>query len=46
MKEKCLKCSTKIIPDKEAVNNTNKWDGHSFKFNCNCVPDTTRISVG
>ena len=48
MKKKvCSLCGKKLIPDKEAVIfNTKKWDGHTYKFTCNCVSKNIRKVIG
>lgn len=44
---KCRKCGKRIVPDKEAVRfGTKDWDGHSYKFNCECYSEDTRINIG
>jgi len=47
-KNQCSKCSTPLIPDKKAVIfGTKKWDGHCYKFNCECCPNKdVRICIG
>lgn len=45
--EHCPKCDKKMIPDKEAVIfGTKKWDGHTYKFTCDCVDKNSRLSSG
>ncbi len=45
--KKCAMCGAPIVPDKEAVTfGTKKWDGHSFKFSCDCHSKDIRISIG
>ncbi len=44
----CLECDKLMLPDKEAVIfGTDKWDGHSWKFDCDCVKDkNVRLCIG
>lgn len=45
--DKCFICHKMIVPDLEAVTfGTKKWDGHSFKFNCECNPSNLRVCIG
>ena len=44
--ERCDICKKPLIPDKEAVIfGTDKWDGHSFLFNCKCNNKNLRDSI-
>ena len=43
----CKKCDKPYIPDRKSVIfGTKKWDGHIYKFNCDCVDSSIRISIG
>ena len=43
----CPKCDKKIVPDKKAVTfGTKKWDGHTYKFPCNCSDMNLRFCIG
>lgn len=45
--DKCFRCGASLIPDKKAVRfGTKKWDGHTWKFDCDCHPKGFRISIG
>lgn len=45
--EKCLICYTDLVPDMEAKNTEGVWDGHTWKFACDCIKDKNiRISIG
>jgi len=45
--KKCEKCGKPLIPDLEAVNFvTKKWDGHTYKYNCDCHNNKLRVSIG
>lgn len=44
----CMLCGTPMIPAKDCKNfNTGKWDGYSYKFNCDCNSNKDlRICIG
>ena len=45
--KRCFECKTSMIPDKTAVTfGTKKWDGHTWKYNCNCNKKDLRLSIG
>lgn len=45
--KKCLTCGEKFIPDKESVVfGTKKWDKHTFKQSCKCLPNGVRFIIG
>ncbi len=42
----CSSCSALLIPDTASVNFISReWDGHSYKFDCECHPGL-RLSIG
>ena len=43
----CTECYAYASPDSEAKNSTTgEWDGHTYKFGCNCHDKNLRISIG
>ena len=45
--ETCWKCKKILIPNKESVKyGTKEWDGHVYKYDCDCVPKNIRVSIG
>lgn len=43
----CFKCGKKLIPAKDCVrDDTGKWDGHTYKYDCKCFNSNLRISIG
>jgi len=44
---KCVECDREMIPDKESTNFADgEWDGHTYKFDCECNDPDLRISIG
>jgi len=45
--EVCAECGVSVIPDKKSVRfGTKKWDGHTYKFPCKCMPKNLRVCSG
>jgi len=54
----CQECGKKLIPDKESVvfkdedeseedyKKRKRWDGHTYKFDCDCGDPNLRLMVG
>ncbi len=45
----CGECGKPLVPDKKAVIfRTKKWDGHTYKYSCDCLKGKAeiRISIG
>lgn len=43
----CHTCGVEFVPDLESVIfGTKEWDGHTYKANCEHIPETVRISIG
>lgn len=45
MTEETCKCGAKLIPDIDSSVATGVWDGHTYKYDCDCMPDI-RVSKG
>ena len=46
-KEECLKCGKPMIQDLESkVFGTDRWDEHTYKYDCECFDKNVRLSIG
>lgn len=49
-KNQCPVCGTPLVPDLEAVAWSgplkDKWDEHTYRSGCGCMPENVRISIG
>ena len=45
---KCFSCGKALTPDRKSVIfGTKKWDGHGYKYNCDCLKNKNiRVSIG
>jgi hypothetical protein len=41
--EKCHICGRELVPDEDV---DGKWDGHTYKWNCDCLNKDLRLSIG
>ena len=45
--DKCIECGKPLVPDKKKVIfGTKKWDGHTYKLQCKCLPENIRVCIG
>ena len=42
----CVKCGKRVIPDLEVKDKKGLWDGHTYKFDCECCDKNLRVLIG